>query len=183
MLGVEYAEAYFATAGMRSRGVGRTRAADSQAVLRSALEATVLLPQLGRSRVDVRCHVLASDGGALACAINAASVALADAGVPMRDLVTAIEVGHLDGHGLLDCTHQEQLGGGPKMLVSMHPSLGEVVAADCEGKVATELFDELAGLAAEGARGVGAEARKALLAVANARAALAGSKLRPAAQD
>ena len=42
-----------------------------------------------KSNVDVFVHVLQDDGGALAAAITAAGAALADASVPMYDLVTA----------------------------------------------------------------------------------------------
>ena len=42
-----------------------------------------------KSSVDVFVHVLQDDGGALAAAVTAASAALADASVPMYDLVTA----------------------------------------------------------------------------------------------
>ena len=41
--------------------------------------------------------VLQADGGTRCAAINAALLALADAGVPMRDMVAACAAGYLDG--------------------------------------------------------------------------------------
>ncbi len=46
-------------------------------------------------------QVLQADGGTRCAAINAALLALADAGVPLRDMVAACAAGYLDG-GCLD---------------------------------------------------------------------------------
>ena len=57
-----------------------------------------------KSSVDVFVHVLEDDGGALAAAITAASAALADASVPMYDLVTAAAlVSHEPWHDVFKC--------------------------------------------------------------------------------
>ncbi len=42
-------------------------------------------------------QVLQADGGTRCAAINAALLALADAGIPMRDMVAACAAGYLDG--------------------------------------------------------------------------------------
>ena len=48
--------------------------------IKAALEQTVLLELLPRSQVDVSVQVLQADGGSVAACINAARLALADAG-------------------------------------------------------------------------------------------------------
>ncbi len=43
-------------------------------------------------------------------ALNAVTLALVDAGLPMRDLVTACEAGYIDGHVLVDPNALEAAG-------------------------------------------------------------------------
>ena len=58
----------------------------------AALEAAVLLRTFPKSNVDVYCLILESGGSDLAVCISAASLALADAGIEMSDLVSACSV-------------------------------------------------------------------------------------------
>jgi len=58
----------------------------------AALEAAVLLHTFPKANVDVHCLVLESGGSDLAVCISAASLALADAGVEMSDLVSACSI-------------------------------------------------------------------------------------------
>ena len=65
--------------------------------------------------------MLQADGGQRACAVNAMSMALADAGVPMRDTLAACAAGFLDGAALLDLNHQEEMGNGAQLVVATLP--------------------------------------------------------------
>ena len=56
-------------------------------------------------------QVLQADGGTRCAAINAALLALADAGIPMRDMVAACAAGYLDG-GLEGISGRKSVGGG-----------------------------------------------------------------------
>ena len=61
-------------------------------LLRVALEAGVQRSAFPKATVDVQCLVLEAGGGELAAAVAAASLALTDAGIPMRDLITSCTV-------------------------------------------------------------------------------------------
>jgi exosome complex component MTR3 len=58
----------------------------------AALEAAVLLDTFPKAVLDVYCFVLEAGGGELGVACTAASLAIAEAGVGMRDLVAACHV-------------------------------------------------------------------------------------------
>ncbi|MGI0076518.1 MAG: exosome complex exonuclease Rrp41, partial [Nitrosopumilaceae archaeon] len=58
-------------------------------VIKEALRPAVMLEKFPRTAVDVYVEVLQADGGTRCAALDAASVALADAGIPMRDMVSA----------------------------------------------------------------------------------------------
>lgn len=104
---------------------GGRRTAEMQATLAGAFAAAVITAQLPRSRIAVALHVLAADGAVLAACVNAGTLALVDAGVPMRDYVVACTAGstassfsHGSGAGgrdedaadpLLDLSAQEEL--------------------------------------------------------------------------
>jgi len=55
-------------------------------------------------------------------ALNAVTLALIDAGLPMRDFVTACEAGYIDGHVLVDLNALEASGRPPLCLSVCHGS-------------------------------------------------------------
>jgi len=62
-------------------------------IMKKALESTVCLYELPNFQVDIYALVLHNDGSALSAAITAAGVALAEAGVPMYDIITSVTLG------------------------------------------------------------------------------------------
>ncbi|KAK2577485.1 hypothetical protein KPH14_003583 [Odynerus spinipes] len=78
-------------------------------ILKRALEPAVCLNEFPNFQVDVYATVLDNGGSSLAAAITAASLALANAGVPMFGLVTASTVAVYNDMLLLDPTDREEL--------------------------------------------------------------------------
>ena len=71
-------------------------------VLSEAFESVVLTKMFPRSTIDVHIQIFESDGGTRTAAAIAASAALADAGIPMRDLTGAIASGLYEDTVCLD---------------------------------------------------------------------------------
>ena len=71
-------------------------------VIRESLEPSLILSDYPRAVIDVFVEVLQADGGSRCAGIIAASVALADAGINMRDLVSACAAGRLGDNIVLD---------------------------------------------------------------------------------
>ncbi len=65
---------------------------EAAAVLQNSLEAAVQLDAFPKSVINISCVVMESAGSELALLISAASLALADAGIPMFDLVAACHI-------------------------------------------------------------------------------------------
>lgn len=59
-------------------------------------------------QVDIYVNVIEDDGSVLAAAITAAGLAIADAGIPMYDIVTATTVAIVDNQVLIDPTKDEE---------------------------------------------------------------------------
>lgn len=76
--------------------------------LHRALMPAVCRQEFPNFQVDVFVNVLEDDGSALAAAITAAGLALADAGIPMYDIITATNCGILDDKLFLDPTRAEE---------------------------------------------------------------------------
>lgn len=84
--------ASFAEPGKRKAPSQTDAEAHLSALCASALEAAILVEKYPKSAIDVYVLVLEADGPVLAAAISAASLALADAGLEMRDLVASCSV-------------------------------------------------------------------------------------------
>ena len=95
------------------------RAVEVANLIRDTIEKTVLGSLLPRAIIDVHVMVMTNDGGARSCAINAAVMAIVDAGIPCADLTASIGADYLDGQTLLDLNYMEDGGNGPDVLVAM----------------------------------------------------------------
>lgn len=111
-------------------------------MIQRAIEATVLLQLYPKSRIQVTVVILADDGGRLCAAINAASVALVDAGIPMKDLLCACSAGYAGGSTdttLIDLNRQEESSQGGQNAVTlpcaMLPQRGTLVLSQCEARL------------------------------------------------
>lgn len=67
----------------RKAGKADRRSTELSMVIRNTVEQTVMLELLPRSQIDVYVQVLQADGGTRCACINAAMLALADAGNPL----------------------------------------------------------------------------------------------------
>jgi len=106
--------------------------------------------------------VLQSDGGTRGAGIIAASLALADAGVPMRDLVVGCAAGKIEGQIVLDLDDVEDKFGQADMPVAILPRTGEITLLQMDGMLSPEEFEEALNLAIEGCKKIHEMQRNAL---------------------
>lgn len=109
-------------------------------VIREAVEPAIFTEYFPRSMIDIFIEVLQSDGGSRCAAITAASLALADAGIPLRDLVAACAVGKIEGKLALDLSDIEDKFGEADMPVAYMPSLGRISLLQMDGIFSEEEF-------------------------------------------
>ena len=131
-------------------------------VIREALEPVVMAEMFPRTAIDVFIEVINADGGTRTASVTAASLALADAGIPMRDLVVGVAVGKVDGVLVLDIDEAEDMYGEADMPVAVAPSLGLVTLLQLNGVLTREEFGEALKLALRGAQVIYNMAREAL---------------------
>lgn len=102
-------------------------------VIKEALQPAVMLEKFPRTAVDVFVEILQADGGSRCAALDAASVALADAGVPMRDMVSACAAGKIEDTIILDVNNEEDQAGQADMPVGYMPNLNKVTLLQLDG--------------------------------------------------
>ncbi|MHA1616564.1 MAG: exosome complex exonuclease Rrp41 [Candidatus Njordarchaeales archaeon] len=131
-------------------------------VIREALEPALYLEEFPRTAIDVYTLVLQADGGTRTASINAASLALADAGIPMKGLVTAVAVGRIGNQVIIDLNDLEDKYGDADMPIAMIPATGEITLLQMDGTMPPDLFEEALKLAEKAIRIIHEEQRRAL---------------------
>ncbi len=107
-------------------------------ILSEALEAIVFVEQFPRTTVDVYVEVLQADAGTRCAGITAASVALADAGVPIRDLVPACASGKVENVVVCDLDKEEDNCGQADVPMAIVPRTGEILLLQMDGHMTYE---------------------------------------------
>jgi exosome complex component RRP41 len=79
-------------------------------------------------------------------------LALADAGIPMRDLVVACAAGKVDDTVVLDLFDTEDKVGTADVPVAFMPNLNAVTLLQMDGNLAPEEFEKALNMAIEGCR-------------------------------
>lgn len=159
---VRYHMAPFSTKDERKSPTPSRREIEISKVLREGLEPAVMLEQYPRSRIDVFIEILQADGSTRVASLTAASLALADAGIYMRDLVIGVSVGLVDGLVVLDLNGLEDQYGEGDMPVGYMPNLKRFTLLQLDGAWTREKFLEALNLAVKGAEFVYQKARDAL---------------------
>jgi exosome complex component RRP41 len=132
-------------------------------VIKEALQPSVILKDYPRTVIDVFIEVLQADGGSRCAALDAASVALADAGIPMRDLVSACAAGKVADRIVLDVNNEEDQEGQADMPVALMPNVGKITLLQLDGMLKPEEFKACMQTALVGCKRVYEVQRKALM--------------------
>jgi len=133
-------------------------------VIRESLEPAIFLEYYPRTGIDIFVEILQADGGTRCASITAASLALADAGIPMRDLVVACAAGKVDDTIVLDLMDTEDKKGGADVPVALMPNLNAVTLLQMDGILTFEEFEKAVNLALKGCRKIYTMQKEALKA-------------------
>jgi exosome complex component RRP41 len=131
-------------------------------VIREALEPSIFLEYYPRTGLDIFIEVLQADGSTRCASIVAASLALADAGIPMRDLVVACSAGKVDDTIILDLMDAEDKMGSADVPLALMPNLNAITLLQMDGILTLEEFEKAVNLALEGCKKIYAMQKEAL---------------------
>lgn len=111
------------------------RAIEISKVTRLALEPALFLEDYPETVVDVYIEILQADGSTRVTGINAASLALADAGVPMKDLVVALSGGKINDTLVLDLCGKEDNYSDADIPIAFMPRKKEITLLQMDGQL------------------------------------------------
>ncbi|MGC8663477.1 MAG: exosome complex exonuclease Rrp41 [Thermoplasmata archaeon] len=123
------------------------RSIELSMVISNALSSVVFLEQFPRTSIDVFIEVLQADAGTRIAGLTAASVALADAGIPMKDLIVGCAAGKVENTIVLDLNKEEDNYGQADLPVAIIPKTKDIVLLQMDGDMSEDEIDRAMDLA------------------------------------
>ncbi|HKS59533.1 MAG TPA: exosome complex exonuclease Rrp41 [Thermoplasmata archaeon] len=126
------------------------RSQEISKVISEAFESVIFAEEFPRTAVDIYIEVLQANAGTRCAGIVAASVALADAGIPMADLLPAVAVGKVAGKIALDLKKEEDNFGEADLPMALVPQSGRLVLIQMEGHMTRDELQQALQLGVKG---------------------------------
>ena len=128
-----YLMAPFSTLDEHGRSGPNRRSIEISKVLKEIFENVVMTEKFPKTAIDIFIEVLQADGGTRCAGVTAAAVALADAGIPMRDLPCAVASGKIDNEVAVDFGKLEDNYGDGDMPIAIAPRNGGILLLQLDG--------------------------------------------------
>lgn len=119
-------------------------------IISNALNSVAFVEAYPRTTIDVYLQVLQADGGTRCASLTAASVALADAGIPMKGIIAGVAGGLVNDTAVLDLSNIEDQKGSGDVPVGYSPTLDEISLLQLDGVFTIEQFEETLKLSLKG---------------------------------
>lgn len=134
----------FSGSGERVRPGPNRRSREISLVTENALNPVVDLSSFPNAVVDVFVELVNTDAGTRCAGITAASMALADAGIPMKDIVNAVSVGKVEDKIVVDLDYiEDSYEGGVDFPVAVIPRTGKISLLQMDGVLKRDNIKEL----------------------------------------
>ena len=141
------------------------RSTEISKIIEWALESVLMIDKYSNMVIDVHMNILQANASTRCAAINAAAMALAHAGIPMKDLVSSVSIGKLDKQLVVDVNKYEEDWeegeGAPDIPITFTQS-GEITHIQLDGKITAKELKEAIELAREATKKIYEVQKKAL---------------------
>ncbi|MFW9993808.1 MAG: exosome complex exonuclease Rrp41 [Candidatus Odinarchaeota archaeon] len=127
----------------------RRREHELSKIIQEALESAIFTERYPRVAIDIYIQVLDADGGTRCASVTAASLALADAGLPLSGMVSAVAVGKVDGQIVLDLSDIEDKEGEGDLPIAVNNQDGSLTLLQLDGDFSVEDFEKALDLGTE----------------------------------
>ncbi len=130
---------------------GRSRrGTEISKVVKEALSSVIFLEDYPKTLINIYIEILQADATTRCAGLNAASLALVDAGIPMKNLITSCSVGKVDGQVVLDVGGPEDNFGDVDMAVAMIGNEDKYVLLQMDGIITRDELSRMLDLAKSG---------------------------------
>ena len=130
-----------------------------------ALEPVLMIEKYSNMVIDVHINILQANASTRCAGINAAALALAHAGIPMKDIVSSVSIGKLDKQLVVDLNKDEEDWedgeGSTDIPITMTPE-GEITHIQLDGRITSEKLKEVIELAKKKTKEIYEVQKKAL---------------------
>ena len=157
-----YAMAPFSSLEDHGRTGPNRRATEISKVAKEAFENVILLNEYPGGEIDIFMEILQSDGGTRAAGITAASVALANAGIHMKDLIYAVSAGRIGDHIVLDVNMLEDNYSDADMPMAVAPRNNDILLLQMDGGLTKQQYKEAVDMVIRAGKKIQEEQRAAL---------------------
>jgi exosome complex component RRP41 len=123
-------------------------------VIRQAFENLIIAEKFPNTQIDVYIDVLQADGGTRTASVTAAAVALANAGIPMKDMVSAVAVGKAGDVLALDLNKIEDNFGQSDMPLAIAHKDGKILLLQMDGLLTKDEIMEMVEMVQQGCQKV-----------------------------
>jgi len=130
-----------------------------------ALEPVLMINDFQGNVVDVHINILQANASTRCAGINAAAMALAHAGIPMKNLVSSVSIGKIDKQLVADLTKEEEdweEGEGATDIPFTFTGDGKITHIQLDGKITKKQLKEAIELARESCKKIYEIQKKAL---------------------
>ncbi|MFP4045670.1 MAG: exosome complex exonuclease Rrp41 [Candidatus Aenigmatarchaeota archaeon] len=138
------------------------RSREINKVVRDALSSVIFLEEFPSATIDLFTDVITADAGTRCVALNAGAIALADAGIPMKGLVSACAAGKVDDTVVLDVMSEEDKYGQVDLPVAISHNNDQITLMQMDGIASEKEMDEMIKLAKKGCKMVYEKQKEAL---------------------
>ncbi len=142
ILRAKYNMAPFSVDDRKRPGLDR-RSQEISKVMVNAIEPMLFLEDYPKSVVDVFVEIIQADGSTRVTGINAASIAIAAAGIPMRNIVTSCSVGKIEDSLVVDLDGKEDNFGSCDLAIAMATETREITLLQMDGAVSKDELKSL----------------------------------------
>ncbi|KAG9299574.1 hypothetical protein G9A89_020745 [Geosiphon pyriformis] len=153
-INVEISYAPFSMSERKKRSKTEKRILEIASAVKQTFEPVIIATLFPRSQIDIYIQILQFDGGTIQICINAATMALIDAGVPVTDYVCACTAGLIDSTPVLDLNNTEELLDSPELTVAILPKSGKVTLLQMESRLHIDKFESVMNLGTEGCQAI-----------------------------
>ena len=98
--------------------------------------------------------MLQADGGNYCASVNAATLALIDAGIPLKDYVCACSSSFIDDTPIVDINYLEESTGGPEVVLTLLPKSEQIIFLEMNGRLHEDNLNKVLDIAQKGCKDV-----------------------------
>ncbi len=119
-------------------------------VIREAFENVIIAEKFPNTQIDIFIDVLQAEGGTRTASVTAATVALVNAGIPMRDMVSAVAAGKAGDVLLTDLGKEEDNFGQSDMPIAMSHNDKKLLLVQMDGLLTRDEIAQMIGMVEKG---------------------------------